>query len=129
VTGVRIACKQKPKLTCVLHHAEEYFFCLMLCLIARLSRLGFQFAVCFRLVVVCAVDLQPDPRSGPARGPTRPGPALARAPPSAPPPPMHPLLSLSFFFSRATTSLSLSSTSLTLGVIRWTVAADRRIPR
>jgi hypothetical protein len=26
VTGVRVACKQKPKLSWVLHHAEAYFF-------------------------------------------------------------------------------------------------------
>jgi hypothetical protein len=25
-TGVRVMCKQKPKLTRVLHHAEAYFF-------------------------------------------------------------------------------------------------------
>jgi hypothetical protein len=35
--SVRIACKQKPKLTWVWHHAGAYFCCLMLCLIARSS--------------------------------------------------------------------------------------------
>jgi hypothetical protein len=45
VTGVCITCKQKPKLTWVLHHAEAYIFCLMLCLIARPSRFGFRFAI------------------------------------------------------------------------------------
>jgi hypothetical protein len=34
---------KKPRLTWVLHHAEAYFFCLMLCLIARPSR--FQFSI------------------------------------------------------------------------------------
>jgi hypothetical protein len=38
MTGIRIVCKQKPKLTWVLHHAEAYFFCLMLCFIACLPR-------------------------------------------------------------------------------------------
>jgi hypothetical protein len=39
-TGVRIACKQKPKLTWVMHHAEAYFFCLMSCLIVSSSLKG-----------------------------------------------------------------------------------------
>jgi hypothetical protein len=63
-----------------------------------------------------------------ARPVARAGPALA-ARAQAPHSPMRPLLSLSFFFSHATTSLSLSSTSLALGVIRWTVVTDRQIPR
>jgi hypothetical protein len=71
---------KKHKLTLVLHHAEAYFFCLMLCLIVRPSRFGFRFVGCFRLVVVRAVDLRPGPWSGPARGPTQLGLALARAP-------------------------------------------------
>jgi hypothetical protein len=37
--GVRIACKQKPKLTWVLHHDGAFLCCLMLCLIARPTRL------------------------------------------------------------------------------------------
>jgi hypothetical protein len=32
-TCVCVMCKQKPKLTWVLHHAESYFFCLMSCLV------------------------------------------------------------------------------------------------
>jgi hypothetical protein len=51
VTCLRIACKQKPKLTWVLHRAEAHLFCLMLCLITRPSHFGFQFAFFFRLVV------------------------------------------------------------------------------
>jgi hypothetical protein len=39
MTGVRLACKQKPKLTWVLHHAGAFFCCLMFYLIARPSRL------------------------------------------------------------------------------------------
>jgi hypothetical protein len=35
----------------VLHHAEAYFFCLVLCLIVCSSRFGFQFAIQFRLEV------------------------------------------------------------------------------
>jgi hypothetical protein len=30
MTGVRLVSKQKPKLTEVLHHAEAFFFCLMI---------------------------------------------------------------------------------------------------
>jgi hypothetical protein len=83
----------------VLHHAEAYFFCLMLFLIVRLL-----FAIFLRLVVVRAVDLWP----GPTRDPTRP--SLA---PGAPPPPMRaPSLSLSHFCFPRSNYLCLSSTSL-----------------
>jgi hypothetical protein len=62
------------------------------------------------------VDFRPDP--------TRPQACpWCRLPPCAP---SSPYL---IFFSHAATSLSLSSTSLALGVIRWMVAADRRAPR
>jgi hypothetical protein len=132
-TGVHIACKEKPNLTLVPHHAETHFFCLMLCLIARPSRFGFRFTVCFWLLAVCAVDFRPGPRSGPARGLTRPDPArpLARAP-GAPTSPHARPLSPSHFFPRSNFHLllfHLSSTPFALGVIRWTVASDRRIPR
>jgi hypothetical protein len=62
--------------------------------------------------------------------PARPGPApgarpwCPTSPPCVPPPSLYLI-----FFSRTTTSLSLSSTSFALGVILWMVAADRRIPR
>jgi hypothetical protein len=114
VIGVRIACKQKPRLTWVLHHAEAYFFCLMLCLIARLSRFRFLIRdlisisgrACSGFSVRLAV--WPNPRSGPARGLTQPGPGTR---PLVPHPHARPL-SLSHFFSSATTSLSLSFISL-----------------
>jgi hypothetical protein len=66
MTGVRIACKQKPKLTWVLHHAEVYFFCLMLCLIARPPRLvsDFDSQLDFdqwSCVLWASVLAQPDP--------------------------------------------------------------------
>jgi hypothetical protein len=99
-----------------MHHAEAYFFCLMLCLITRPSRFGFRFVVCFRLVVVRAVDLWPGPWPDPA-WPWRLTPHVCPSP-----------LYLIFFF-RAATSLSLSSTSFALGVIQWTVTTDRRAPR
>jgi hypothetical protein len=82
-TGVRLACKQKPKLTWVLHHAEAYFFCLMLYLIARPSRLVSDF------------DSQMDSgqwscvlwASAPARDPAQPDPARCARAPLAPHPP------------------------------------------
>jgi hypothetical protein len=66
-------------------------------------RFGFWFAIGFRLVVVRVVDFRPGPRSSPALART-----LGAPSPHARPP----LFSLSFFFSRAATSLSLSPTSL-----------------
>ena len=97
----------------------------MLCLIARPSRLGFRLAVYFRLVVVRAMGFWPGPR----RDPDRPLPARPWRPhlPHAPLP-----LSISFSFPAQQLPLPLlhlSSTSFALGVIRWTVAANRRIPR
>jgi hypothetical protein len=103
VTGVHIECKQRPKLTWVLHHAEAYFFFLFLCLIARSSRFSFRFTFFFRLVVVRAVGFWP--ARGPARDPTQPGPWRPHTPMRAP------SLSLSFCFP-CSNSLSLSSTSL-----------------
>jgi hypothetical protein len=103
VTGVCNECKQKPKLTWVLHHVEAYFFCLMLCLIAHRSRFGFRFVFFFRLVVVRVVGFWLGPRSDP----TQPW----RAPLVPQPPPMcTPSLS-HFCFSRSN-FLSLSPTSL-----------------
>jgi hypothetical protein len=96
-TGVRIACKQKPKLTWVLHHAEAYFFSLMLCFIARPSSLVSDFdslLVSDQWSFVLWVF-------GPRRDPAQPGPGRA---PLAPHPPCAPPLSLSLIcFSRATT--------------------------
>jgi hypothetical protein len=48
-------------LTWLLHHAEAYFFCLMLCLIACPSHFGFRLAFFFRFVVVRAVGFRPGP--------------------------------------------------------------------
>jgi hypothetical protein len=62
-----------------------------------------------------AVGFRPGPRSVPARDPTR---RLAPLPPPCAPPTLYLI-----FVSRAATSMSLSSTSFSLGVIRWTVAA------
>jgi hypothetical protein len=106
-TGVRIVCKQKPKLSRVLHHAEAYFFCLMSCLIASSPRLVSDFdpRLEFRSMVVRAVGFRPAARPG--LGP--------RAPGAPPPPPCVPpsSLSLSFDFSHAATSSpSLSPLSL-----------------
>jgi hypothetical protein len=114
VTGVRIACKQKPKLTWVLHHTEAYFF-LSDVVFNRASvspRFGFRFAFGFRSVVVCVLWA-----SVPARDPTRPSPAQLGAPPArpgAPHPPCAPSLSLShlIFPRNNSLSLTLSSTSL-----------------
>jgi hypothetical protein len=103
-TGVRIVCKQKSKLTWVLHHAEAYFFCLMLCLIARPSRLVSDFDSqldsdqwsCVLWASVPARDLaQPDTTQLSPTGPlaTRPWRST---------PPMRPL-SLSHLVSRAAT--------------------------
>jgi hypothetical protein len=110
-TGVRIVCKQKPKLTWVLHHAEAYFFCLMLCFIARLSRLVSDFG---SLLVSdqwsCALWV-----SVPARDPAQPSPVCpARRAPSVPPSPHAPPLSpfLSFVFPAQQLSLPLSHLSL-----------------
>jgi hypothetical protein len=77
----------------------------MLCLIARPSRFAFRFVFFFRLVVVRAVGF-------------RPGLALGA-----------PSLFLSHFLFLRSNFLSLSSTSFALGVIQWTVAADRQMPR
>jgi hypothetical protein len=103
-TGVRLACKQKPKLTWVLHHAEAYIFCLMLCLIARPSRLISDF------------DSQIDSgqwscvlwASAPARDPARPGPVRPCAPLAPHPTPLY----LSHLIFPCSNSLSFSSTSL-----------------
>jgi hypothetical protein len=40
-TGVRITCKQNPKLILLLHHVGAYLSCLMLCLGVRSSSFGF----------------------------------------------------------------------------------------
>jgi hypothetical protein len=66
---VVIACKQKPKLTWVLHHAEAYLFCLMSCLIACSPRLVSDFdpRLEFRSVVVRVVGFRPATRPSPAR--------------------------------------------------------------
>jgi hypothetical protein len=76
-------------------------------------RFGFWFAIGFRLVVVRVVDFDPqcDPAwPSPARVP------LAPLPPCAPHPPP-PSLFLSFDFSRAATSLSLSHLPLSLPMV------------
>jgi hypothetical protein len=103
MTGVRIACKQKSKLIWVLHHAEAFFFCLMLCLIARPSRLVLDFDSQFDSdqwsCMLCASV--PAPRTS---QPTRP-----LAPHT---PPMCPPLSHLVFPRSNSLSLSLSSTSL-----------------
>jgi hypothetical protein len=66
---------------------------------------------------VRAVGCQPGPQPGPVRGVAPPRPTQPRRAAGALPPPMHVPPSLSFLFSRATTSLSLSSTSPCLGGI------------
>jgi hypothetical protein len=91
VTGVRITCKQKPKLTWLLHHVEAYFFCLRLCLIMRPSRFGLRFTFFFRLAVVPGVGFLPGPQSSPTQ--PSPAPGAPTSPMRAPPP-----LSISFSF-------------------------------
>jgi hypothetical protein len=114
MTGVCIASKQKSKLTWVLYHAEAFFFCVMLCLITRPSRLisdfdselDFDQWSCVLWASVPARDpAQPDPTQP---GPARPRVPLAPTPPCAPPLPLSHLV-----FPRSNSlSLSLSSTSL-----------------
>jgi hypothetical protein len=107
VTSVRVACKQKPKLTLVLHHAEAYFFCLMIV---------FNHASVsphFRILIRNWFSISGRACCGfSARDATQP----SLAPPMAwhpwrPHTPHAPPLSLSFGFPRSN-SLSLSSTSL-----------------
>jgi hypothetical protein len=102
-TGVCIACKQKPKLSWVLHHTEAYFFCLMSCLITCSPCLVSDFDSRLDSDQWLCVTWDFDPRCDPAQlGPARPSPARpwTRAT-SAPSSPMCPLLSLSLiqFFS------------------------------
>jgi hypothetical protein len=100
-TGVRIACKQNPKLSWVLHHAEAYFlsdivlnrvFCLVSFWI--LFRDGFPIYGCARRGILTHNATQP--------GPVLLGPALARAAlapcpsPCAPPSPFSSFLSFNF---------------------------------
>jgi hypothetical protein len=104
-TGVRIACKQKPKLSWVLHHAEAYFFCLMSCSIACLSSLVSGFVLRLDSDQCLCVLWDFDPRPGLAR----PWPARPWRPC---PPPCAPCISLTHsIFPRTTPSphLSLSS--------------------
>jgi hypothetical protein len=106
-TGVRLTCKQKPKLTWVLHHAEAFFRCPILFLIARPSRLVSDFDSHLDsdqwLCVLWA--------SVPARNPAPPG-GLPRAPSAATPPMRVPPLPFSHLVFPRSNSLSLSSTSL-----------------
>jgi hypothetical protein len=112
-TGVRVACKQKPKLSWVLHHAEAYFlsdvvFNREFCLVS--------FQISFRdwfLICGCAC------RGILTHDTTQPGPAqpwLARHGAPAPSP-MRPLPSLPFSHSIFPRSNLLSSTSLSLVVL------------
>jgi hypothetical protein len=107
-TGIRIACKQKPKLTWVLHHAEAYFLVWWLCFIACSPRLVSDFDPRLDSDQWLCVPWDFDPR----RDLAQPGPAQPR--PGAPLPLPHacpPCLSLSLIqFSRA--QLPLSPTSL-----------------
>jgi hypothetical protein len=104
-TDVRIACKQKPKLSWVLHHAEVYFFCLMIVFDhASVSpRFRFHFAFGFSGRACCGFLACDATQLGLAQpGPARPWPArpwrLTSSPMCAP------SLSLPFDFSRAATS-------------------------
>jgi hypothetical protein len=77
---------KKPKLTWVLHHAEAYFFCLMLCLIARSSRLASDFVRNCNPVSGRACSGLPSRPSPTQPSPARPWPRA----PGAPPPPARP---------------------------------------
>jgi hypothetical protein len=114
-TAVRVACKQKPKLTWVLHHAEAYFFFLMSCLIACSPRLVLDFDSRLDSDQWLCVSWDFDPRRDPARpGPARPSPsprALGALPlPMRTPPPFSPFPLIQFFpRSNILSSISLSS--------------------
>jgi hypothetical protein len=113
-TGVRFACKQKPKLTWVLHHAEAFFFLSDVVLISRPSHLVSDFDSYLVSDQWSCVLWASIPTHDPAQpDPTQPGPARP-AHPRRPTPPYAPLpLSLSFGFPVQQLPLShLSSTSL-----------------
>jgi hypothetical protein len=85
-TDVYIACKQKPKLSWVLHHGEAYFFSLMSCLIACSPRLVSDFDSQLDSDQWLCVPWDFDPRRdlaqpGPGRAPLAPAPASPHVPP------------------------------------------------
>jgi hypothetical protein len=109
-TGVRIVCKQKPKLSWVLHHAETYFFCLMIVFdrASVSSRFGFRSAIGIPISGCVCRGISTHDATQPGSAQPNSAHLSPCAPGAPPPPPCAPSsLPLSFDFSRVVTEREL----------------------